>query len=368
MQHIKRSLYGLLSLIILLTLFTSQAKAADMDYSVSAKIPENQIDKSQSYFDLKVKPGEKQDLILNVTNSGDKEIVINIVPNVATTNQNGVIDFSEKDRKIDSTLKYPVTKLLSKAQKVTVAPFEKKEVIFNLEMPKEEIPGRIVGGFYINKEEKEDNSKQSGGVQISNKYAMVVGLQLRENDEKVAPEMILNDIKPSLINYRTAVTANLQNTKPTFLNGLKVVAKVSKKGSTEILHETTKEAMDMAPNSNFDFPINWDNQELAAGKYTMNLVASNKDDEWTFKKDFEITAKESKKLNDEAVELVKVPNYWLIGGVIAAIVITIFILILVIVKVISNKKRKAAKERKRKAKKQKQEQQRKRKVKRDNDK
>ncbi|WP_207696210.1 hypothetical protein DOK67_0002059 [Enterococcus sp. DIV0212c] len=361
MQHMKKSFYSLLSLIILLTLFTPQAMAADMDYSVSAKIPENQIDKSQSYFDLKVKPGDKQELVLNVTNSGDKEININVVPNVATTNQNGVIDFSEKDREIDSTLKYPITKILSKAQKVTVAPFEKKEVIFKLEMPKEEIPGRIVGGFYINKEEKEDKSKQSSGVQITNKYAMVVGLQLRENDEKIAPEMTLNDIKPSLINYRTSVTANLQNTKPTFLNGLKVVAKVSKKGSTEILHETTKEAMDMAPNSNFDFPINWDNQELVAGKYTMNLVASNKDDEWTFKKDFEITAKESKKLNDEAVELVKAPNYWMIGGIIAAIVVSLVIVILLIIKAISNKKRKAAMKRKQQAKKQ--AQQRKRKVK-----
>ncbi|WP_207696224.1 hypothetical protein DOK67_0002044 [Enterococcus sp. DIV0212c] len=346
MRNVKTMIYSL----FLITLFFigTPALAADMEYSISANIPENQVDKSQTYFDLRMKPGQKQDLTLNVSNAGDKEITLNIIPNVATTNQNGVIDFSEKDKAIDSSLKYPLTKLLSKEQKVTLAPKENKVVSFSLQMPEEELLGKIVGGFYVYKDESGEKDKKSeGGVQITNKYAMVVGIQLTEKDDPVAPELKLNTIQPSLLNYRTAITANLQNTQPTFVNDLKVVAKVSKKGSKEVIHQTTKEEMAMAPNSNFDFPISWDNQEITPGKYSLELVASTKDNEWKFSKDFEINSKEAKKLTEEAIEVKKEPNYWLIGGIIAGIILVILIVILVIVKIIKEKQRKKALEKKR---------------------
>ncbi|WP_086313722.1 hypothetical protein A5821_001255 [Enterococcus sp. 7F3_DIV0205] len=353
MRNVKTMVYSLfLSILFFIGI---PASAADMEYSISANIPENQVDKSQTYFDLRMKPGQKQDLSLNISNAGDKEITLNVIPNVATTNQNGVIDFSEKDKEIDSSLKYPLTKLLSKEQKVTLAPKEKKVVSFSLQMPEEEFSGKIVGGFYVYKDESgEKERKSEGGVQITNKYAMVVGVQLTEKDDSVVPELKLNTIQPSLLNYRTAVTANLQNTQPTFVNDLKVVAKVSKKGATEVIHQTTKEELAMAPNSNFDFPISWDNQELAPGKYSLDLVASNKDKEWRFQKDFEIKAKEVKKLNEEAIEVKKEPNYWAIGGIVASIVIVIAAVIILIVKIRKEKKRKEALAKKRKKRKNKQ--------------
>ncbi|WP_086313711.1 hypothetical protein A5821_001244 [Enterococcus sp. 7F3_DIV0205] len=354
MRNVKNSLYSLF-LLILLMIYPVQVHGADMEYSVSANIPENQVDKSQTYFDLRMKPEQKQDLTLNVSNSGDKEITLNIIPNIATTNQNGVVDFSEKDREIDSSLTHPITKLISGEQKITLAPKEKKTVTFNLQMPKEKLSGKIVGGFYVYKDEADEESKSSeGGVQITNKYAMVVGLQLTEDDEPVKAELTLNTIQPDLINYRTAVTANLQNTKPTFVNDLKVVAKVSKKDSVEVIHQTTKEEMAMAPNSNFDFPISWDNQELLPGKYMLDLVATTKDDEWAFKQEFEITSKEAKKLTEEAIEVEKAPNYWAIGGIIAGSILAVAIMIIFIVLLYKKRKKKQELERKRQAKKRKQ--------------
>ncbi|EOH92492.1 hypothetical protein UAW_03012 [Enterococcus haemoperoxidus ATCC BAA-382] len=354
MKNVKKNLYNLL-FILLFLICPIQSQAADMEYSVSADIPENQVDKSQTYFDLRMKPEQKQELTLKVSNSGDKEITLNIIPNSATTNQNGVVDFSEKDRKIDSSLSCPITKLISGEQKVKLAPKEKKAVKFTLQMPKEEIDGKIVGGFYVYKDEANDEQKSSeGGVQISNKYAMVVGIQLTEKDDPVKAELNLNAIQPDLINYRTAVTANIQNTKPTFVNDLKVVAKVSKKDSVEIIHQTTKEEMAMAPNSNFDFPISWDNQELLPGKYTLDLVATTKEDEWAFKKEFEITSKEAKKLTDEAIEIEKEPNYWAIGGIIAASILVVVGIIILVVLLYKKRKKKLELERKRQAKKRKQ--------------
>ena len=66
--------------------------AETMAYSVKANIPENQINKTLTYFDLKMEPNQRQDITLTVSNSSDEKATILISPNVAMTNQNGVID------------------------------------------------------------------------------------------------------------------------------------------------------------------------------------------------------------------------------------------------------------------------------------
>ncbi|MFS6999425.1 DUF916 and DUF3324 domain-containing protein [Carnobacterium maltaromaticum] len=319
--------------------------AETMAYSVKANIPENQINKTLTYFDLKMEPNQRQDITLTVSNSSDEKATILISPNVAMTNQNGVIDYSKADEKVDSTLKNPVTSIISKAQEVTLEPKETKEVPFTIQMPEKEFDGLILGGFYISKKEDNSNTKdKEKDVQIKNKYSYVIGLQLRENTNEVKPVMELNEIKPALLNYRTAVTVNLQNTEATIMKEVSVDAKVMKKGTTKVLHETKKEGLSMAPNSNFDFPINWDNQSLDAGTYRLQLIAQSGEDKWEFDKEFTISAKDSTDLNKEAVELEKTePNWILIISVVAGI--TIFLILVIGFFIYRHQKKKAAEKR-----------------------
>lgn len=319
--------------------------AETMAYSVKANIPENQINKTLTYFDLKMEPNQRQDITLTVSNSSDEKATILISPNVAMTNQNGVIDYSKADEKVDSTLKNPVTSIISKAQEVTLEPKETKEVPFTIQMPEKEFDGLILGGFYISKKEDNSNTKdKEKDVQIKNKYSYVIGLQLRENTNEVKPVMELNEIKPALLNYRTAVTVNLQNTEATIMKEVSVDAKVMKKGTKKVLHETKKEGLSMAPNSNFDFPINWDNQSLDPGTYTLQLIAQSGEDKWEFEKEFKISAKDSTDLNKEAVELEKTePNWILIISVVAGI--TIFLILVIGFFIYRHQKKKAAEKR-----------------------
>lgn len=196
-------------------------------------------------------------------------------------------------------------------------------------MPEKPFDGTILGGFYITKKEEDAKGKETDkNVQIKNKYSYVIGLQIRENTNEVKPAMKMNQIKPALLNYRTALTANLQNTEATIMKDLKIDAKVTKKGSTTVLHETSKKNLSMAPNSNFDFPINWDNKTLEPGKYTLQLVAQSSDEEWKFEEDFEISSKESKSLNEEAVELEKAEPNWLLIILTVTISILFFLAII----------------------------------------
>lgn len=325
--------------------FAKNTAAEGINYSVKAIIPENQIDASKSYFDLKMTQGQEQDLSMTLKNTSKESITVNVTPTTATTNQNGVIDYSVRDAKKDSSLVHPFTSLVDKEQKVTLEADESKDVTFKLTMPKESFDGIILGGFSIAEDTTADkNEKSSEGVQIKNEYSFVIGVSLTETEATVVPELVLNDVNPTLLNYRTAVTLNLQNTKATIINDLKVDASISKKGSSEVLHKETKEGLSMAPNSNFEYPISWSNEALKAGDYEVSVKASVGEKNWAFKKAFTISADESKKLNEEAVEVKQEANYfwWIVSFIVVGIVGLIAIVLYVLYKKKKEKERKQA--------------------------
>lgn len=335
----KKFLIVLSIIFICIISFPKESQADSMAYSVKADIPENQIDKAKTYFDLKMTPGQRQEISLTVSNSGDEETSIFITPNNATTNQNGVIDYSEEKAKLDSTLKIPLTSIISGKQEVKLNPKETKQVTFVIQMPEKEYSGDILGGFYIQKKVDDTKAKKDESVQIKNQYSYVIGIRLNETDTMVSPKIKLNKVKPALENYRTAITANIQNTESKIINDLDINASVTKQDSTTVLHETNKKGLSMAPNSNFDYPISWDNEQLNPGKYTVHIKAKSGDADWNFDKNFEIKSDVSTKLNKEAVEVVKPePNWIMIISIIVGIVILIGALLIFMI--IKNEKKK----------------------------
>ncbi|SER89312.1 DUF3324 domain-containing protein, partial [Isobaculum melis] len=138
---------------------------------------------------------------------------------------------------------------------------------------------------------------------IKNEYAYVVGIVLSESDEAVKPELVLNQVVADQVNARNAIKANVQNTTPTFVNQLKISTEIRKKGSQDVLYSTTKEAMQMAPNSNFDFPTMLEGEKLAAGTYLLSMEATSGENTWHFEQEFTIDADEAKELNKSDVTI-----------------------------------------------------------------
>lgn len=169
-------------------------------------------------------------------------------------------------------------------------------------MPKEEFDGIILGGLHFEKVDEQEDAA-SNAVQIQNKYAYVIGLQLSETNNEVKPVLNMNSVYPTLVNHRTAVVVNLQNSEPVLLTNSTVRAKVFHKGKTEVLHESVKENIHMAPNSNMDFVINWGSQRLEEGTYHLKLQATSEESNWEWEENFTI-GNEAKKLNKAAVGLV----------------------------------------------------------------
>ncbi|MFD2306935.1 DUF916 and DUF3324 domain-containing protein [Enterococcus termitis] len=310
---------------------STTALAENMSFAVTPEIPQNQKDRSKTYFDLEMKADQSQTIDVTLKNNTDKELTVEVNANTAFTNDNGVADYSQSDRTdFDSTLKTPFSTIVKPQEDEIKLPANGQAVAkIDIKMPKEEYDGLILGGLHFSEKQEETEDTSEGGVQIKNKFAYVVGVSLRETTNEVKTHLELNDVVPTQVNYRNFVQANLQNTEAEIVKDLSVDARVYTEKGTEVLHETKKEDMRMVPNSNFNFPISWDNKEFKAGTYRLEMDAVGDGEDYHWTKYFTISNKEAKKLNDAAVELDKDSKLWLYI-LIAAVCIIILLLILII--------------------------------------
>lgn len=315
---------------------------------MSVIAPKNQINKKITYFDLLVKPNEKQKLEVNVSNTGKKEKTIRVTPTNAITNDNGLVDYSKqkKNYKYDNSLEIPFTTLVSPSQTFKVKPGKTEKLTFDLQTPEKEFYGIILGGFVADLVDEETESKKEDNISFVNKFQLVKAIIIRSSEKEITPDLKINDVKPALVAYRTAVTANIQNKTPILLGKVKIDAKITKKDDTNILKSVKRDDVEFAPNSNFNFPIMWDNQPLDTGNYTLDMLITVKDKEFKFNEDFRISKEESYNINDKAVDLKEESNNtWIWIGVSITFILIILILLFILYKE-KNKKRKKKKKNK----------------------
>ncbi len=314
--------------LLVFSVFQMKVEAAtNMSFSVSAVLPDNQVDKSKTYFDLQMRPGENQIIEVELANASDRELTVETHANTAITNDNGIVDYSYTGKKMDPTLKVPFSKVAKVTTDTTIPKKGTRRVKIALSMPEQPFSGVILGGLHFKeKEPPRSKTKEEKGVQIENKYAFVIGVVLRESEEKVKPTFKLGKIQPSQINFRNVLKAEVRNPVPVIISDMEIQAHVTKRAKKKVLFETNREHMRMAPNSHFDYGISWENQAFQPGKYTLHMTLKAKGKTWKWTKDFEIDRKEAKKYNDRAVELEKdYTMYYIIGGAVLVLVLLILV-------------------------------------------
>ncbi|MBC1605938.1 DUF916 and DUF3324 domain-containing protein [Listeria rocourtiae] len=320
------TLFLILPLLASSLLFPVHTDASEMNFSVSANIPENQIDKTKSYFHLKLAPGNEQTVYLTITNETSQEITILTSVNTAVTNDNGIVDYSQENPKIDNTLKYPLSKITESAGEVVLPAHSSKNYPIKISMPDKAFDGTILGGVYFKEKTADKSESQSKDIQIENQYAYVIGMMLSQNDTQIKADLKLNEITPTQVNYRNVVTANLQNTEATILKDLDIEAQIFKRDGSKVLHENFKQNMRMAPNSNFNFPISWGTKEFEPGRYRLDMIATSGEQVWKWSEYFTIDGKTADALNETALDIER--DYTLLY-IIAGSLLTLLILFLV---------------------------------------
>ncbi|EMW5328258.1 DUF916 and DUF3324 domain-containing protein [Enterococcus faecalis] len=344
MNKLKYWLVGIF-LIGLFTLSGVGSYASELKFSVEPVLPDNQLDNKNTYFDLMVKPEQKQTLVIHMRNDTDKEVVVEPKIHAATTNINGVVEYGESNTTLDETAPFDLAKLVVPEEKEVKIPAKSThDLKMTVQMPKEAFKGMLAGGITLQekeqKQEKESKKKEEQGLAIENKYAYVVAIVLQESKDKVAQKLSLETVKPDQVNARNVINATLKNPEPTYINQLSVKAKITKKGEKESLYTSEKKEMQMAPNTSFAYPIALKGERLEPGKYTLEMQATSSKEKWSFTKDFEIKAETAKKLNDKDVTIQKNDNLWLYSSL---IILIVFVIILLGILIYQKKKTKGPK-------------------------
>ncbi|HAP3814270.1 TPA: DUF916 and DUF3324 domain-containing protein [Enterococcus faecalis] len=342
----KKIIHLIIGAILFVTggIYTKELAFAEaMNFTVKAILPENQISDS-TYFDILTSQNKQQDISLEISNLSDKTISIVIAPHDAYTNDNGVISYDKEDVFLSKKIPFKFTDLISKKKTVYLNPNEKKIVSFQLKMPKERFSGYILGAFSIKEENNgkinvgaEIDNKTKKNVAISNEFMYTLGIRIREDEQKISPNVSLVSVKPHIVSNKPAIVSQLVNEAPEIISGIKVEGVVYK--DNKEIYKLTKKKISMAPFSYFNFAIDTNNKELQSGSYKVKLKVNNDEKEWKFEKEFKIKGQEANKINKQSIGLEKEAfNAWYITiGIAILCLILLVILITVILKNRSSK-------------------------------
>ena len=143
--------------------FGIETSAAELRFSVETEIPENQIDKTKTYFDLMMKPDQEQILKVRAANSTDENLVIDVSVKSATTNSNGVIEYGESLTALDKSAPADLSEIIQLkdgGESVELPAKSEKLVELRVKMPKEEFSGQLAGSRLVKKSMKRKTSKK----------------------------------------------------------------------------------------------------------------------------------------------------------------------------------------------------------------
>ncbi|GKS54066.1 DUF916 and DUF3324 domain-containing protein [Enterococcus mundtii] len=320
----------LLALVILFVPVIGHAEEGTLNFYVTPEFPESQVEGSSSYFDLNLAAGETERLSLKLQNASSEPIQVQITPHTAYTNVHGVVEYGKDAEEPDPTLSYSVDALIETSEVIDLAGNETKTVEVALRMPADSFEGFLAGGLRIAevKDEQETATSEEEGVAIQNEFAYVVGLVVSNTRNSVQPDLELHDVFADQLNYRNVISVNLQNFTPAFVNQLAVEATVQRAGEDEILYTANEEMMQMAPNSNFNFPISLEGDRFQAGDYVLKLKATSGEEEWSWEREFTIEADEARRFNREDVTIDTSINWWMIGTMILILLLLALVIYL----------------------------------------
>lgn len=266
-----------IGLLLLVLFLRPEIKAAEgLDLGVTPLMPDNQRTEGVNYFDLLLDQGQEQTVKLLIENSGDSERVVNIQLYPATTNYNGVVEYSDAERD-ESRVPFDIKEAVTFQEKWKIGANETAEIPIEIQMPEVAYDGVVAGGFRITDETPilEDSTEvttdsSSRSMAIRNKYTYVVALLLSQNEAPVAPEIELGQMSLQAINNKNSIAVNLENLANAYAQEVRVEAVVSQNGG-DVSFTTEQSNMKIAPASTLIFPIPVD-EDLPAGEYQVSMT------------------------------------------------------------------------------------------------
>lgn len=259
----------------------------------------NQVEDDLGYYYINAKPNEDQTLELLVTSTEDEDIKINALIENAISTNHGKLDYSSNLKKVDDSLKDPLSEIISVEPKTfDLKAKESRKIQMKLKTPSENFNGIKMGRVVVKKEENKKEKKAP----ISNQYQYGVGIIVTEEVDAFnnGNSLKLNSVGPKVENAFRVVSADISAPTPKTIEGLKVRAYVTEKGKNKKIKERNIDNFMFAPNSKVSFQIPWGTDNFKPGDYTFHFDAKNNASSFNIKQNFKIAGNQAKSLNNDA--------------------------------------------------------------------
>lgn len=336
MRKTYKVLSAFIVLIVSILFVSSNTVLADdsgeIGFNIGMVGAENQIDKSATYFDLRMSPGQEETIYVQVNNTSSETSKYTVSVNQAYTNDQGFIDYSDAKKAKNSSAPYPIEDLVSYDKDLELKANETKQIPITIKMPSESYDGQILAGIQVIKQTADSNKKSSS--QIVNQYGYILGLKLTETDNEVKRNLKLNSVNVEAKFGNPSVIAQLENPTSDAIGRLKYSVNIVKKGTKDSIYKTTYDNnMEIAPYSTFDFAIGLENQRLISGDYTLEMTVTDaKSNKWEFVEDFSVSKQEADNINSITVDKEKESKsytLWIVIGILVLVVVLLLILFIV---------------------------------------
>ncbi|MDR3190717.1 MAG: DUF916 and DUF3324 domain-containing protein [Lactobacillaceae bacterium] len=247
------------ALVVLGVSFVQTVHADDKTtstFDVYAEVPQSQIEYEKYKMDLRLQPGQTENLTYYIENNTNKTLTFTIQPGTATTLPNGKIRYVSTNTNAAANLPTQVGDLIKVTNNVTVKAKGKAQVNATVTMPNNKFDGEIVGGISF--------------TETASKLSSKIPLYISETENKVTTQA--NFEKASIGKPTTQANLQIQITNPktVIVDGLKVSGTFKDaKGNTVKTIKSTPLAI--APNSTFNFILKSHITDLKEGTYKLKL-------------------------------------------------------------------------------------------------
>lgn len=310
----------LCSLIVLLFAIPAPVKAngsPKLNFSYYAVQPSTQLDYDRDFFYVQTKPGEKQVLEIELTNTSDEEISVTAIVTDAISTETGQIGYGVPLIK-DDTLVNPISEIVTPEEKTVVLKgYEKKMITLNLTPPTEHYEGVKIGAVTLT---TEGEQKIDGMVKVESGYRIAIVTSENGDDFNSGSSLDLIDVKPTLVDGRKVVQASIQNPEPQSVEAVEIESELINKKTKEVVKKSKVSGYSFAPNSTLPFIFDWGLSNLEAGEYSVTMKAKNHEHEWDMQRDFSISANEAKKINDESPFRIVTPLWTKVAAVVLGVI------------------------------------------------
>lgn len=305
--------------------------------SVKPILPKNQYNSKATYYDLRMKPGQKQDVQMELTNPSDKEQTVTLQINDATTNVEGDIDYSDRSKIVprDKSLEVAFKDIASIEPEITIPAKKTVTATIHLDMPKKQFDGMILGGIKVISSEKDSKVQNSTNKEKQSKKTYIVAVKLSETDKQVAAKLNLLEVVSSKESNQNVIKATVQNDRAINLEDIDFTADIYKKNSDKVFAHKKVVGYRMAPNSSLMLIIDGEKQGYQPGKYKINLTAKSNEtnQEWKWTKELEISNSEGEKLDNSSISSEKEKiMFYIIICVITFVLLLLLLLLLLILR------------------------------------